>query len=98
MLVKQWKGQATIVSRKKAINVVTSIVKGLIYDNFNESEKEMSDFDVFSSDVFVTDVPNRIRGNLDGLNMDDIEVGELFDSDDSRRLNSVHESDSDGQN
>ncbi|MBA0765412.1 hypothetical protein Gotri_014615, partial [Gossypium trilobum] len=39
-----------------------------------------------------------IRVNLDGLNIDDIELGELFDSDDSERLNSAHESDSDGQN
>ncbi|MBA0763392.1 hypothetical protein Gotri_012837 [Gossypium trilobum] len=40
----------------------------------------MSNFDVFDSDV-----SNRIRVNLDGLNMDDIEVGDLFDSDDSGR-------------
>ncbi|MBA0634287.1 hypothetical protein Godav_028879 [Gossypium davidsonii] len=56
------------------------------------SEEEMSDFDVFDSDV-----STRIRVNLDGLNMDDIKVGELC-GDDSGRLNSAHESDSDGQN
>ncbi|MBA0646098.1 hypothetical protein Goklo_014091 [Gossypium klotzschianum] len=53
----------------------------------------MSNFDVFDSDV-----SNRIRVNLDGLNMDDIEVGDLFDSDDSGRLDSAHKSDLDGQN
>ncbi|MBA0789010.1 hypothetical protein Gotri_026592, partial [Gossypium trilobum] len=30
--------------------------------------------------------------------MDDIEIGELYESDDSRKLDSAHESDSDGQN
>ncbi|MFQ6640474.1 hypothetical protein Gotur_015899 [Gossypium turneri] len=49
-------------------------------------------------DVSDSEVSNRIRVNLDGLNMDDIEVGELSDSDDSKRLNSAQESDSDGQN
>ncbi|PPD91277.1 hypothetical protein GOBAR_DD11795 [Gossypium barbadense] len=68
-------------------------VYGLIDDNFNESEEEMFNFDVFDSDV-----STRIRVNLDGLNMDDIEVGDLFDCDDSGRLDSAHESDLDGQN
>ncbi|MFQ6671361.1 hypothetical protein Gotur_035933 [Gossypium turneri] len=63
----------------------------------------MVDFDVSDSDGFVDDVSdsdvfNRIRVNLDGLNMDDIEIGELCDSDDSKRLDSAHESDSNGQN
>ncbi|MBA0762667.1 hypothetical protein Gotri_012251, partial [Gossypium trilobum] len=54
--------------------------------------------DVSSNDVFESDVSNRIRVYLDGLNIDDIEVGELCDSDDSRRLDSAHKSDSDSQN
>ncbi|MBA0645329.1 hypothetical protein Goklo_013444 [Gossypium klotzschianum] len=58
----------------------------------------MSETDVSSSDVFESDVSNRIRVYLDGLNIDDIEVGELCDSDDSRRLDSAHKSDSNGQN
>ncbi|MBA0653865.1 hypothetical protein Goklo_020976, partial [Gossypium klotzschianum] len=63
----------------------------------------MSDFDVSNSDVSVndvsdSDVSNRIRVNLDGLNMNDIEVGELCGSDDSGRLDSVHKYDLDGQN
>ncbi|MBA0871385.1 hypothetical protein Goshw_024963 [Gossypium schwendimanii] len=63
----------------------------------------MVDFDVSDSDGFVNDVAdsdvfNKIRVNLDGLNMDDIEIGELCDSDDSERLDSAHESDSNGQN
>ncbi|KAH1040188.1 hypothetical protein J1N35_041931 [Gossypium stocksii] len=37
------------------------------------------------SDASESDVSNRIRVNLDGLNMDGIEVGELCDSDDSER-------------
>ncbi|KAK5793290.1 hypothetical protein PVK06_034432 [Gossypium arboreum] len=50
------------------------------------------------SDAFESDVSNRIRVNLDGLNMDGIEIGEVCDSNDFRRLDSAHESDSDGQN
>ncbi|MFQ6645093.1 hypothetical protein Gotur_019782 [Gossypium turneri] len=50
------------------------------------------------SDASESDVSNRIRVNLDGLNMDGIEVGELCDSDDFERLDSAHKSDSDGQN
>ncbi|KAK5824747.1 hypothetical protein PVK06_019531 [Gossypium arboreum] len=79
-----------------------SAAKGLIDDNFNESEEEMSKFDVSVSDGFVndvsdSDVSNRIRVNLDCLNMDDI-VRELCNSNDSRRLDNAHESDLDGQN
>ncbi|KAK5819100.1 hypothetical protein PVK06_024059 [Gossypium arboreum] len=57
----------------------------------------MYGFDVFDSDVSVSDVSdsdvsNRIRVNLDGLNMEDIEVGGLCDSDDSgRSKNSLKE-------
>ncbi|XP_052484876.1 uncharacterized protein LOC128039969 [Gossypium raimondii] len=58
----------------------------------------MSGSDVSSSDAYESDVSNRIRVNLDGLDMDGIEVGELCDSDDSWRLDSAHEFDSDGQN
>ncbi|PPD80931.1 hypothetical protein GOBAR_DD22144 [Gossypium barbadense] len=50
------------------------------------------------NDASESDVSNRIRVNLDGLNMDGIEVDELCNSDDSGRLDSAHESDSDGQN
>ncbi|MBA0661753.1 hypothetical protein Goklo_006009, partial [Gossypium klotzschianum] len=57
-----------------------------------------SDSDVSINDVSNSDVSNRIRVNLDGLNMDDIEVRELCDSDDSGRLDDAHESDLDGQN
>ncbi|MBA0762666.1 hypothetical protein Gotri_012251 [Gossypium trilobum] len=62
------------------------------------SETDVSGSDVSSNDVFESDVSNRIRVYLDGLNIDDIEVGELCDSDDSRRLDSAHKSDSDSQN
>ncbi|MFQ6633317.1 hypothetical protein Gotur_010589 [Gossypium turneri] len=58
----------------------------------------MSGSDVSSSDASESDVSNRIIVNLDGLNMYGIEVGELCDSDDSGRLDSANESDSDGQN
>ncbi|MFQ6635481.1 hypothetical protein Gotur_012438 [Gossypium turneri] len=58
----------------------------------------MSDFDVSVSDVYDSDFSNRIMVNLNGLNMDDIEVRELCDSDDSERLNNAHEFDSDGLN
>ncbi|MFQ6646524.1 hypothetical protein Gotur_020131 [Gossypium turneri] len=58
----------------------------------------MSGSDMSSSDASESDVSNRIRVNLDGLNMDGIEVDELCNSDDSGRLDSAHESDSDGQN
>ncbi|MFQ6643123.1 hypothetical protein Gotur_017965 [Gossypium turneri] len=50
------------------------------------------------SDASENDVSNRIIVNLDGLNMDGIEIGELCDSDDFGRLDSAHESDSDCQN
>ncbi|KAK5803250.1 hypothetical protein PVK06_030893 [Gossypium arboreum] len=77
-------------NRREATSVVTSILTGLIDDNFNENEENMSGSDVSG------DASERV--NLDGLNMDGIEVDELCDSDDSGRLDSVHESDSDGQN
>ncbi|KAH1064328.1 hypothetical protein J1N35_029315 [Gossypium stocksii] len=77
-----------MVNRREAIDVVAPTITDLLDDEFNESEEELFDFDVF----------DRARANLNGLNMDDIEVGKLFDSDDFDRLNSVPESDSDGQN
>ncbi|PPD89555.1 hypothetical protein GOBAR_DD13505 [Gossypium barbadense] len=80
-------------NRREATNVVTSILTSLIYDNFNENEEEMS-----GSDASENDVSNRIIVNLDGLNMDGIEISELCDSDDFGRLDGAHESDSDGQN
>ncbi|KAH1063398.1 hypothetical protein J1N35_028385 [Gossypium stocksii] len=49
-----------------------------------------------SSDVPGSDTSERV--SLDGINMDGIEVDELYDSDDFGRLDSAHESDSDGQN
>ncbi|KAG8493120.1 hypothetical protein CXB51_010632 [Gossypium anomalum] len=49
------------------------------------------------SDVSGSDSDTSERVSLDGLNMDGIEVDELCDSDDSGRLDSAHESDSDGQ-
>ncbi|MFQ6648348.1 hypothetical protein Gotur_021508 [Gossypium turneri] len=58
----------------------------------------MSGSDVSGSDASESDVSNRIRVNFDGLNMDAIKVDELCDSDDSKRLDSAHEYDSDGQN
>ncbi|MFQ6622980.1 hypothetical protein Gotur_002002 [Gossypium turneri] len=58
----------------------------------------MSGSDVSGSDTSESDVSNRIIVNLDGLNMNSIEVDELCDSDDSGRLDSTHESNSDGQN
>ncbi|PPE01884.1 hypothetical protein GOBAR_DD01089 [Gossypium barbadense] len=85
-------------SRREATNVVTSTLTGLIDDNFNENEEEMSGSDVSGSDASESDVSNRIKVNLDGLNMDAIKVDELCDSDDSGRLDSAHEYDSDGQN
>ncbi|XP_017644503.1 uncharacterized protein LOC108485170 [Gossypium arboreum] len=66
---------------------------GLIDDNFNENEENMSGSDVSGSD---SDASERV--SLDGLNMDSIEVDELCDSDDSGRLDSTQGSDSDGQN
>ncbi|KAK5812331.1 hypothetical protein PVK06_027760 [Gossypium arboreum] len=50
------------------------------------------------SDVSGSDSDASERVSLDGLDMDGIEVDELCDSDDSVRLDSAHESDSDGQN
>ncbi|KAG8479744.1 hypothetical protein CXB51_029261 [Gossypium anomalum] len=50
------------------------------------------------SDVSGSDSNASERSSLDGLDMDGIEVDELCDSDDSVRLESAHESDSDGQN
>ncbi|XP_017613447.1 uncharacterized protein LOC108458534 [Gossypium arboreum] len=68
---------------------------GLIDDNFNENEENMSSSD---SDASSSDSDASERVNLDGLNMDGIEVYELCDSDDSGRLYSAHGSDLDGQN
>ncbi|KAK5841804.1 hypothetical protein PVK06_004127 [Gossypium arboreum] len=82
-----------MVNRKEVVDVVASIVTGLIDNEFNESEEEIFGFDVFDNGV-----SNRVRVNLDGLNMDDIEVGELSNSDDSKRLNNTYESDSNGHN
>ncbi|KAH1064613.1 hypothetical protein J1N35_029600 [Gossypium stocksii] len=71
---------------------------GLIDDNFNENEENMSGSDISSSDVSGSDSDASERVSLNGLNMDGIEVDELCDSDDSVRLDSANESDSDGQN
>ncbi|XP_016670021.1 uncharacterized protein [Gossypium hirsutum] len=87
-----------MVNRREVANVVTSTLTGLIDDNFNENEEEMSGSDVSGSNASESDVSNRIRVNLNGLNMDGIEVGELCDSNDFGRLDSAHESNSDGQN
>ncbi|XP_012437939.1 uncharacterized protein LOC105764033 [Gossypium raimondii] len=85
-------------NRREADNVVTSTLTGLIDDNFNENEEEMSSSDVSGSDASESDVSNKIRVNLDGLNVDGIEIGEPCDSDDSERLDNAHESDSNSQN
>ncbi|KAH1032924.1 hypothetical protein J1N35_045098 [Gossypium stocksii] len=58
----------------------------------------MSGSGLFGSDVFGSDSDASESVSLDSLNIDGIEVDELCDSDDSRRLDSAHESDSDGQN
>ncbi|MBA0632544.1 hypothetical protein Godav_001261 [Gossypium davidsonii] len=68
------------------------------------SEEELSDFDISDSDNYEKlinariNVSDNIRVNLDGLNMNDIEVRELSDSDDSETLNVAHEFDSDSKN
>ncbi|KAH1083756.1 hypothetical protein J1N35_023517 [Gossypium stocksii] len=76
---------------------------GLADDEFNESksEEEPSDFDRFDcaigDDVFNNvriNVCGRGRVNLDGLNMDDLQLGELSDNDKSETLNSAYELDS----
>ncbi|KAG8493248.1 hypothetical protein CXB51_010730 [Gossypium anomalum] len=85
-------------NRKEATSGVTSTLMGLIDENFNENEENMSGSDVSSSDVSGSDSDASERFSLDGLDMDGIEVDELCDSDDSVRLESAHESDSDGQN
>ncbi|KAH1056073.1 hypothetical protein J1N35_034138 [Gossypium stocksii] len=85
-------------NRSEASSVVRSTLTGLIDDNFNENEEDMFGSDVSGSDASESDLSNRIRVNLDGLNMDGIEVDEQCDSDDSGRLDSERESDSDGQN
>ncbi|PPD95301.1 hypothetical protein GOBAR_DD07676 [Gossypium barbadense] len=51
------------------------------------SGSDVSGSDISGSDTVESDVSNRIRVNLDDLNMDGIEVGELCDNDDSGRLN-----------
>ncbi|XP_016676269.1 uncharacterized protein [Gossypium hirsutum] len=58
----------------------------------------MSGSDVSGSDVSGSDSDVSERVSLDGLDMDGIEVDELCDRDDSVRLDSAHESNSDGQN
>ncbi|KAK5802457.1 hypothetical protein PVK06_030048 [Gossypium arboreum] len=78
--------------RREATSVVTSTLTGLIDDNFNENEENMSGSDVSGSD---SDASERV--SLACLNMDGIEVDELCNSDDSRRLDSAHGSDLDGQ-
>lgn len=68
------------------------------------SEEELSDFNISDSDNYEKlinariNVSDNIRVNLDGLNMNDIEVRELSDSDDSETLNVAHEFDSDSKN
>ncbi|KAA3474625.1 pentatricopeptide repeat-containing protein [Gossypium australe] len=75
----------------------------LVDDEFNESEseEELSDFDGFDcaigDDVFNNagmNVCDMVTVNLDGLNMDDVQLRELNDSDKSKTLNNAHESDS----
>ncbi|XP_017632494.1 uncharacterized protein LOC108474980 [Gossypium arboreum] len=85
-------------NKREATSVVTSTLTGLIDDNFNENEENVSGSDVSSSEVSGSDSDTSKRVSLDGLNMDGIEVDELCDSDDSGRLDSAHRSDSDGQN
>ncbi|KAG8502025.1 hypothetical protein CXB51_000227 [Gossypium anomalum] len=72
-------------NRREVTSVVTSTSTGLIDDNFNENEENMSGNDVSGSDVSGSDSDASERVNLDGLNMDGIEVDELCDSDDSGR-------------
>ncbi|KAK5813078.1 hypothetical protein PVK06_028524 [Gossypium arboreum] len=72
-------------NREEAASGVTSTLTGLIDENFNENEENMSGSDSDASE----------RVSLDGLDMDGIEVDELCDSDNSVRLDSAHESDSD---
>ncbi|MFQ6619667.1 hypothetical protein Gotur_001071, partial [Gossypium turneri] len=62
------------------------------------SGSDASESDVSGSNASESDVSNRIRVNLDGLNIDGIKVSELCDSDDFGRLDSAYESDLDGQN
>ncbi|KAH1030479.1 hypothetical protein J1N35_042653 [Gossypium stocksii] len=85
-----------MVNRSEPIEGVPSIVTSLSNDEFNKSEREeeLNDFDGFdcaiSDHVFNNagmNVCDRVRINLDSLNMDDIQLGEL-----SEKLNSVHES------
>ncbi|KAK5784471.1 hypothetical protein PVK06_038995 [Gossypium arboreum] len=85
-------------SRREATSAVTSTLTGLIDDNFNENEENVSGSDVSGSEVSGSDSDASERVTLDGLNMDGIRVDELCDSDDSGRLDSAHGSDSDGQN
>ncbi|KAH1107082.1 hypothetical protein J1N35_010850 [Gossypium stocksii] len=95
-----------MVNRREPTEGVPSIVTGLVDDKFNESEseEELSDFDRSNStigdDVLNNagmNVCDRIRINLDGLNMDGVQLGELFDSDKSKTLNNAHELDSNGK-
>ncbi|KAH1132038.1 hypothetical protein J1N35_003416 [Gossypium stocksii] len=85
-------------NRREGTSGVTSTLTGLIDENFNENEENMSGSDVSHSDVSGSDSDASETVSLDGLDMDGIEVDELCDSDDSMRLDSAHESDSDGQN
>ncbi|KAK5770470.1 hypothetical protein PVK06_046620 [Gossypium arboreum] len=80
-------------NKREDTGVVTSTLTGLIDDNFNENEENMSGSDVSGSD---SDAFERV--SLDGLNMNGIKVDELCDSDDSGRLDNAHGSDSDGKN
>ncbi|KAH1081076.1 hypothetical protein J1N35_020837 [Gossypium stocksii] len=95
--------KAKIVTRREADDGVASIVTGLLDDEFNESE-ELSDFNMFDNDDSETlnnvgmNEKDKVRVNLDGLNMNDIKVGELSDSDDFEILSSAHESDLEGKN
>lgn len=78
---------------------------GLFNDEFNESEseEELSDFDgtdYVSDDMFNNvemNVCDRVRVNLDGLNMNGVQIWELFDSDKFETLNSANEVDSNGK-
>ncbi|KAH1130372.1 hypothetical protein J1N35_001750 [Gossypium stocksii] len=80
-------------NRREATSVVTSTLTGLNDETFNENEENISGSNLSGSD---SDASESV--SLDSLNIDGIEVDELSDTDDSGRLDSAHETDSDGQN
>ncbi|KAH1082176.1 hypothetical protein J1N35_021937 [Gossypium stocksii] len=80
-------------NRREATSVVTSTLTGLNDETFNENEENIPGSNLSGSD---SDASESV--SLDSLNIDGIEVDELSDTDDSGRLDSAHETDSDGQN